>query len=98
MNTTTLTKTAQIMCINKNPREDRHHSITHVGGFTDRRWKITKDDAIGMIERREWAFYTLVNNKRADVIIATHLGRKYLKTTADHDTPDNLLSLQECPA
>ncbi|MFC7521402.1 DUF3892 domain-containing protein [Xanthomonas populi] len=23
--------------------------------------------------------------------------RKYLRTTADHDTPDNLLSLPECP-
>lgn len=94
---TTATKTAQIRCINKNPRDDRHHSITHVGGYGTDRWKITKEEAIGMIERREWSFYTLVNNHRADVIVATHLGRKYLKTTADRDTPDNLLSLPECP-
>jgi len=93
-----MTQSAQIMCINKNPREDRHHSITHVGGNANgQRWKITKDDAIGKIERREWSFYTLVNGHRAEVVIATHMGRKYLKTTADHDTPDNLLSLPECP-
>ena len=90
-------KTVQIKCINKNPREDRHHSITHVGGFTNERWKITKDDAIGKIDRRECSFYTLVGGRRAEVVVATHLGRKYLKTTADRDTPDNLLSLPECP-
>jgi hypothetical protein len=95
--TTTLTKTAQIKCINKNPREDRHHAITHVGGYGDKHWKITQSDAIGMIERREWDFYTMVGGKRADVIVSTHNGRKYLKTTADGDTPDNLLSLPECP-
>jgi hypothetical protein len=93
----TTTKTAQIKCINKNPREDRYHAITHIGGLTSERWKVTKEAAIGMIERREWAFYTMANGHRAEVIVATRNGRKYLKTTADHDTPDNLLSLPECP-
>jgi hypothetical protein len=50
-----------------------------------------------MIERREWSFFTMVNGHRADVVVATRQGRKYLKTTADYDTPDNLLSLPECP-
>lgn len=93
----TVTKTAQIKCINKNPREDRYHAITHVGGYETTRWKITKDDAISMIERREWSFFTMANGHRADVVVATRLGRKYLKTTADYDTPDNLLNLPECP-
>jgi hypothetical protein len=92
-----MTQSAQIKCINKNPREDRHHSITHVGGYADRQWKITKEEAIAHIENGEWTFYTLVNGQRAEVIVATHEGRKYLKTTADYDTPDNLLSLPECP-
>ena len=92
-----MTQTAQIKCINKDPRHDPYNRITHVGGFTDQRWKITLDDAIGMIERREWDFYTLVGGHRREVIIATRNGRKYLKTEADYDTPDNLLSLPECP-
>lgn len=92
-----MAQSTQIKCINKNPREDRHHSITHVGGYTDRQWKITKEDAIGMIERGEWSFYTIANGHRRDVIVASRNGRKYLKTTADSDTPDNLLSLPECP-
>jgi hypothetical protein len=29
-------------------------------------------------------------------LLATHNGRKYLKTTADSYRPDNLLSLPEC--
>jgi hypothetical protein len=94
---TVATQTARIGCINKNPREDRHHAITHVGGYTDKQWKITQPEAIVMIERGEWNFYTMVGERRADVIVSTHNGRKYLKTTADDDTPDNLLSLPECP-
>jgi hypothetical protein len=93
---TTSTKTAQIKCINKNPREDRHHSITNVGGDSAGGWKASKEAAIDMIERGEWAFYTMANGHRADVVIASRNGRKYLKTTADYDTPDNLLSLPEC--
>lgn len=92
-----LSVTLQVMCINKNPREDRRHSITHIGGFSDRRWKFTQSEAIGIIERGKHAFFTSVAGHRANVIVASHLGRKYLKTTADGETPDNLLSLPECP-
>lgn len=92
-----MAQSAQIKCINKNPREDRHNSITHVGGYGTSQWKITKEEAIAYIERGEWSFYTLVNGHRRDVIVASRNGRKYLKTTADSDTPDNLLSLPECP-
>jgi hypothetical protein len=30
------------------------------------------------------------------LVVAIHLGRKYLKTEADGVTPDNLLALPEC--
>lgn len=93
----TKTSTAQIKCINKNPREDRYHAITHVGGYGSSQWKLTLDDAIGKIERGEWDFYTMANGHRVNVVVASRNGRKYLKTEADHDTPDNLLSLAECP-
>lgn len=90
-------QTAQIKCIKKPPRDESYHRITHIGGYTDRQWKITTDAAIGIIERREWEYFTLVGGHRRKVIIAVRLGRKYLKTEADRDTPDNLLSLPECP-
>ncbi len=93
-----MTKTAEIKCINKQPRNDPHHRITHVGGYVTSQWKLTTDEAIGMIERQEWSFYTTSpQGHKVNVIVAERLGRKYLKTEADRDTPDNLLSLPECP-
>lgn len=93
-----MTQTAYISCINKNSREDIHHRITHVGGYTNSQWKITSADAISYIDRGEWEFYTKpASGHGQKVVTATRLGRKYLKTVADSDTPDNLLSLPECP-
>lgn len=93
-----MAKTAYISCINKSPREDIHHRITHVGGFGTSQWKITTADAITHIENGEWEFTTKPPYGHGQkVVIGVRLGRKYLKTVADYDTPDNLLSLPECP-
>jgi len=92
-----MANSAQIKCINKDPRYDAYSRITHVGGYVTSQWKITLDDAIGKIERGEWEFFTLVNGHKQRVVVASRNGRKYLKTEADRDTPDNLLSLPECP-
>jgi len=85
----------RVTCINKRGSHyDPHERISHIGGDG---WKLTEDDAIRAIENYTSSFYTLVNGKEADVVVATHKGRKYLKTTADDYRPDNLLSLPECP-
>lgn len=90
---------AQIKCINKDPRLDPYHAITHVGGYVTDHWKLTLDDAINKIERGEWNFY--VEQPKGDSVwvkVATSkYGNKYLKTEADGDEPNNLLSLPECP-
>lgn len=44
----------------------------------------------------EHTFYSFVGGHERNVIVATRNGTKYLKTEADSDTPDNLLSLPEC--
>lgn len=95
----TETKTAQIKCINKNPRLDPYLRITHVGGFVTSQWKLTLDEAISMIERREWRFFVeRPSGDRVWVHVAvSQYGNKYLKTEADGDEPNNLLSLPECP-
>ena len=92
-----MTQIAEIKCINKEPRLDPYHRIVNVGGFTDKRWKIGLEAAISHIEQGTWEFYTHVGGHKRKVIVAERLGRKYLKTEADRDTPDNLLSLPECP-
>ena len=94
-----MTDTAYISCINKQPRNDIHHRIVNVGGVHgSERWKIGIDAAIEHIESKRWRFITKPPvGHGQDVVVAIHLGRKYLKTVADYDTPDNLLSLPECP-
>ena len=88
----------EISCINKNDRDSAYERIKYVGGIHLRtRWKFTVDDAIWYIENGTYSFYTRVSNHERKVVVSTRLGKKYLKTEADHDTPDNLLSLPECP-
>ncbi|MCB1463845.1 MAG: DUF3892 domain-containing protein [Nitratireductor sp.] len=94
-----MAQTAQIKCINKRYRDNPYERITHVGGYVTSQWKLTLDDAIGKIERGEWAFY--VERPAGDTVwvevAISRFGNKYLKTEADGDEPNNLLSLPECP-
>lgn len=94
-----MTQSAEIQCINKNPRNDPYRRITHVGGYMNgQRWKITVAEAIQHIRNQTWKFYTNSLGHRVDVVIArSAYGNEYLRTKADYDTPDNLLSLPECP-
>lgn len=89
----------QIDCINKTDRHNPHERILFVGGFNPgatTRWRITQAEAINYIEKGEHTFYTMVDGKRANVIVAKHKGNKYIKTENDGDQPNNLLSLAEC--
>lgn len=89
----------QIDCINKTDRYNPHERIMYVGGYNPgatTRWKITQQQAITYIENGEHTFFTLVNGRRANVIVARHNGNKYIKTESDGEHPNNLLSLPEC--
>ncbi len=88
----------QVMCINKSKRYDPHKHIENIGGVSGgKAWKITEDEAIRGIEIGKWSFYVSRGGGTVDVIVAQRMGRKYLKTVADGERPDNLLSLPECP-
>lgn len=98
----TMAATHEITCINKSDRLNPHERITHVGGksgaeSTGGAWKIAQERAIQGIEAGTWSFYVTQAGRRVNVVVAvSRFGNKYLKTEADREQPNNLLSLLEC--
>ena len=89
----------EIRCINKSDSFNPHERIVNVGGVnTDgTHWKLSQTEAIHYIIQDTYLFYVRQGGKLDYVVIASQSGWKYLKTTADGEQPDNLLSLPECP-
>jgi Protein of unknown function (DUF3892) len=86
----------QITCITKRGSHlDPHERIEYLGNQAGA-WKAQEDVVIRWVENGTHSFFTLVNGREADIVVAMHNGRKYLKTTPDGYRPDNLLSLSEC--
>ncbi len=91
----------QVTCINKPHRNSPHEHITHIGGGIGvNRWKLTRDEAIDHIARKVNSFYVVdprIPSKVAYVgVVRPAYGHPYLRTYADGDWNDNLLSLNEC--
>ena len=90
----------EVRCINKSDRYNPHERILFIGGHNAdaTRWKLSQTDAIAGIESGKWNFYVRQGGQTVRVVVATSpFGNKYLKTTADGEQPNNLLSLPECP-
>lgn len=95
-----MSQSVEIKCINKTDRFNPYERIKNVGGVNDdkTRWKLTEAEAIAGIENGRWSFFVNRGGSIARVIVAvSRFGHKYLKTVADNEQPDNLLSLPECP-
>lgn len=84
----------QIKCINKTNRSDPHERIQNIGGD----WgKVSQPEGIRLTENGMYQYFVNVSGNQVNVIVATHNGHKYLKTTNDGLQPNNLLSLPQCP-
>jgi hypothetical protein len=83
----------QITCINKQPRNNTHEGITHLGGTG---WRWTRQQVIDSINAGSNSFYTLVGGRRANVAVIQGANGPYLRTHADGQWNDNLLALPEC--
>lgn len=89
----------QIRCINKQPRDNYWEKITHIGWTNPSwsNWKLSQEQAINDIESWKYSFYVNVWGNKVNVIVAkSRFWNKYIKTEADWDEPNNLLSLPEC--
>jgi hypothetical protein len=97
-----MAQTVRVECINKSDRMSPHERILNIGGQNSNgtRWKLSQQKAIGYIEDWTYSFYAeRPAGDVVDVVVAvSQYGNKYLKTAADGDQPNNLLSLPECPS
>jgi hypothetical protein len=91
----------RIRCIVNTDQTSAHERIHSVGGVKpdSSRWNLTQDKAISCIEEGTYVLYIESPvGHRIDVIVAVSAGgNKYLKTVADREQPDRLLSLPTCP-
>jgi hypothetical protein len=91
----------RIRYVVKTDRMSAHERIHSVGGAKPDGscWKLTQDKAISEVEDGTSVFYIeRPAGHRIDVIVALSAdGNKCLKTVADREQPDKLLSLPTCP-
>jgi hypothetical protein len=90
--------TYRVTCREKHSLYERIISIGCVEVGTGSTQRFTEDEAINRIEKAIDSYYVeRPNGHRVKVIIAEREGRRYLKTEADGEKPDNLLALPNCP-
>ena len=88
----------KVTCITKPNPQSPHEHITHLGNPATG-WKWTREDVIRSIDAGTNTFFVLDpnNGKRSEVGVVRPTGRDpYVRTHADGDWNDNLLSLNQC--
>jgi hypothetical protein len=84
----------EVTCITKRPDHyDPHERIRALGGSG---WYKAEDDVIRDILSGTNSYCVSVGGRAVQVMVTTHRGLKYLKTTVDDYAPNNLLSLPDC--
>jgi len=87
----------RITCTTNHPSFTR---ITHLGCVTTTNLYqlLSEEDAITRLRNGDSFYVERPTGHVVEVLIAQREGRDYLKTEADGEKPDNLLSLPDCPA
>jgi hypothetical protein len=88
----------QVTCITKPNPLSPHEHITHLGN-PSAGWKWTREQVIQSIDAGTNTFFVIDprTNQRAEVGVMRPAGRAaYVRTHADGDWNDNLLSLNQC--
>jgi len=88
----------KVTCIDKPHPLSPHEHITHLGNPRVG-WKWTREEVIRSIDAGTNTFFVIdpYTGKRSDVGVVRPAGRPpYVRTHADGDWNDNLLSLSQC--
>jgi Protein of unknown function (DUF3892) len=88
-----------VTCITKPDPQSRHEHITHLGNPAAG-WKWTRDEVIQSIEAGTNTFFVLdpQDGRRANIGVVREVGKApYVRTYADGQWTNNLLSLDQCP-
>lgn len=95
VSTQTTVQNIPVTCIVKADRYSAHEGITHIGSAT-RKW--TRAEVIAELEAPQprYAFYTAVGVNRSWIGVVNGPNGKYLRSYADQQWNDNLLSLPSC--
>ena len=94
-----MTSRHEIKCINKTDRFNPHERIKAIGGVNSdgTPWKLSQEKAIEHMKSGTYSFFVTKNGHQVEVIVArSRFGNEYIKTVADGEHPNNLLSLYEC--
>lgn len=89
----------QVTCITKPHPQSAHEHITHLGNPAAG-WKWSRDQVIASIDAGANTFFVIDprTGKRSNVGVVRTAGKApYLRTHADGDWNNNLLSLDQCP-
>lgn len=89
----------RIECVTRTDRVAPHYRIRAVGGRgrDGEQWRLSEEAAIAAIENERATFYVeRPKGHRLDVVVGQGLGKRYLRTESDGESPDLLLGLPDC--
>jgi hypothetical protein len=95
----TMRRGIRVDCIERADRSSPYHRIRSIGGLgpDGLRWRLTEEAAITAIDDERAVFYIeWPHGHRVDIVAAQGLGKRYLKSQSDGESPDQLLGLPDC--
>ena len=95
----TMRQSIRVDCVVRTDRVSPHHRIRAIGGRSrdGQLWRLGEEAAIAAIENERAVFYVeWPRGRRIDLVVGHGLGKTYLKTEGDGESPETLLSLPDC--
>lgn len=90
----------RVECVARTDRVSPHHRLRAIGGRgrDGEPWRLSEEAAITAIEHERASFYIeRPKGRRVDLVVGQGLGKTFLKAETDHESPDALLELPDCP-